>query len=382
MDDREPDPVVHVVAAKEGGAHKARGYGRGRPNRRSYAFEVAPDGAEVTPRSFKGYTLGSYASNNLAHTNNLGTFSPTNSPSLHRPAIGSYSLFDEVELQGVGSIVDPDSNSDVKDEDGLPICGISILGPISPFFGALSLRHVGWSSYLLDNTLLIQRILGIVFSFATVVVGLVYGVAKNDYFLPFYSSVALLVFTRFFILTVRFKDQRAEHDAVNSPKKHFSGDAILYQGAIILQSYATILYFLAFSGWQTAATITRVTPNDLKSAPRIMSIILAFILLLDPILTPVPFRLPYILPTSLFVSAVTAITVLSHDRRLATLSIATSFFTSIAVGFIITIYARVIFAILHRDRILFALKPHTHVSPTLPDSAIPANLTFNNPTRM
>lgn len=211
-----PDPIVHVVAAREGGAHIARGYGRGRTNRRSHAFEVAPDGAEVTPRSFKGYTLGSYAPNNLA------TYSPTNITALHRPAAGSYALFDEIELRSVVSIDRSTRNPDIRDEEGQPLCDLSILGPISPFFGALSMRHVGWSSILLDNTLLIHRVIVILFSLATVVIGLLNGMRDRDYFLPFYSSFGLLVFTRFFILTVRFKELRSDLEALNTPKKSYA----------------------------------------------------------------------------------------------------------------------------------------------------------------
>lgn len=138
---------------------------------------------------------------------------------------------------------------------------------------------------------------------------------------------------------------------------------MFYQAAVTLQSFAVTVHLLALFEWRTAAAITRVTPNDLRSASSVLAIILAFLLLLDPLLTPVPFRLAYIIPCAVFVSVWAAFTVyISADRQLAPLSIVTSFAISFSLGVIITLYARIIYVTLHRHRILYALNPHLHGS--------------------
>lgn len=101
-----------------------------------------------------------------------------------------------------------------------------------------------------------------------------------------------------------------------------------------------------------------------------MAMVMAFLLLFDPIVTPIPFRVAYVLPTALLATVVSAITVhLSADQKLAVLSIAASLGLSFVLGFFITIYARIIYVMIHRNRVLFALNPFSQVSPPRPDVA-------------
>ena len=362
-----------MVSSKNDGAHKARGYNRGRGARRSNAFDVAPEGAEAAPRSFKGYTLGSYAPNNLAVNPPPILPTPPQSPprsSRFRP-LSSFSLFDEIELRGATSLDRCGSNtnggggggaygndqSNVTDEEGCAVCGLSILGPLAPLLGAVTLRHVGWSSILLDSTLLIWRIILCALSLSTSVTSTVLGIRRGAYFLPFFATITTIVHLRYFALALKYRSNRDNFQLVNTPRKYFAVDAFMYQSGVTLQCFAIVIYLSSFT-IPLFEVLVRATPTI--DASTTLSVILTCFCVFDIFITPLPFRLLYVLPTALYSAVLAALSLRRvSDRNLAVAALLAAFATTVMIGVILNIYARVIYILIHRNRMLFALKANT-----------------------
>lgn len=251
------DDVVHV-SYEDFGFQTARAYGRPRSPyapRRSSSFDVAPDGAVPTPRSFKGYTLGAYARNSNTAMNEVHNPGPArNSPVSPRafdlyktpdlvarpipsprkpPAVlqtspvsdagapreafhnaRSFTLFDEVDLGGPMAQTAPPAP---KDEQGELVCGSPIIGPTSPAFGKLSQRALGWSTVLHDATLIAFRTVMALLAIAAAVTSAALGWRRRAYFISNYTAVAAIVAARMLAHAVRYRSRRANVPAANAP---------------------------------------------------------------------------------------------------------------------------------------------------------------------
>ena len=373
--------LVHVISSKDDGAHKARGYNRGRGARRSNAFDVAPEGAEAAPRSFKGYTLGSYAPNNLAvNPPPILPTSPQTPPRGRFRALGSFSLFDEIELRAAASFdrhpsITNADNQTMTDEDGTALCGIAVFGPLSPLLGAVTLRHMGWSSILLDSTLLGWRLIMFAVALGTAITAGVQSIPRGAYFLPFYATIGAMVCARLLALSAKYRAQRADFEAVNTPRKYFAIDAFMYQSMVTLQCFAVVVYMASFSV-PIFGTLVRAVPKF--DASFILSVVFVTCCIFDIGITPIPFRLLYVFPAAFYSGALAALALRRvPDRNLAIAALLGAFGTTIVVGIVVTIYARVVYIIIHHGRMLFALKANTP-SQVLRDVNSPNQTNTNN----
>lgn len=228
------DDVVHVSYRDD---DEYRGVYSGRNSqyrpRRSSTFDVAPDGALPTPLSFKGFTLGAYATNNTA-TRGAGVPVDTSPVSDSSPARRSLRA-DRSPRAFPTMVFDDDATqqnqtTSVNDaEEGKSICGLKVLGPLSPIVGSLPLRAVGWSPVLKDGFHLATRVLFGLLACATAIASAVLGWRRRSYFLSNYAAIATLVCARMLSLVASYRYQRENVTATSEKHKiygyvHFHGD--------------------------------------------------------------------------------------------------------------------------------------------------------------
>ena len=357
--------TLHIVHGADQ-AHIARGYGPSQL-RRSSAFYVAPEGAAETPRGFKGYTLRRYASNNTAtlpRRHSVPLTSPTprcddfdftaiilgeDEPegSVEREA--PVQVHADVQEQRVG--VDDD---DVVDEDGVSCCGTSVIGPMLPVVGGVSMLQVGWSGILQGSAFIWWRLLLCLFSLACCVVSLIEGHQHAAYFVAYHELGSFFGCLGLLVMALRYRVKREESETVHTLQRAYALAAILYQAGVTLCLYAALVSLAALRMEKAVLVTGVVTRIDVGV---IMGVLLALLLVVDVLVTPVPFRLPYVFGIAVYASFFTAFSVRMHvPMHIAGEAVGYALGVTIVIGVVVCLYGRTIYLRLHHSRVLFALK--------------------------
>ena len=243
---------IHYVSYKTS-PRKVGVYGQRCPGqgRRSSKFDVPIEGAIDTRRSWRDSALGSWAGTNSNTSSPVSAPSPArnfhtppspliNSPS-PRPSAPctcpdaqryrkiqerhrgdtKFSLFEEPDMEVVN--IDPPAAEDTQRHETLPAdeedvhVRCALIGPVFPIIGKLSLRQVGWSSILNDNTLLVWRFVQVALALAACIISGAASWKTENLFLVGVSSIAMFNAARMASLVIVYRWHRDNKKALSAP---------------------------------------------------------------------------------------------------------------------------------------------------------------------